>query len=65
MANPRRVGEPYFGLYQKSGEFSKSGLSGNRTFSFKDAGLLSLFKIDKLKPGKIGSNLTILDPLPR
>jgi hypothetical protein len=35
----------YIGLYRtsgpvrKSGEFSKSGLSRNRTFSFPDAGL--------------------------
>ena len=40
---------PYIvGLYrtsrpvQKSGKVSKSGLSGNRTFSFPDAGLLTL-----------------------
>ena len=43
----------YVGLYwtscpvQKSGEFSKFGLSGNRTFSFPDAGLLTLLKIRK------------------
>ena len=28
------------------GKFSKSGLSGNRTFSFPDAGLLTLLKIE-------------------
>ena len=41
------------GLYRishpvrKSGKFSKSGLSGNWTFSFPDAGLLTLLKIEK------------------
>ena len=41
------------GLYQtscpvrKSREFSKSGLSGNRTFFVPDAGLLTLLKIEK------------------
>ena len=29
-------------LVRKSGKFSKSGLLGNRTFSFPDAGLLTL-----------------------
>ena len=32
---------------RKSGKFSKSGLSGNRTFSFPDAGLLKLLKIEE------------------
>ena len=31
---------------RKSGKFSKSGMSGNRTFSCSDAGLLTLLKID-------------------
>ena len=41
------------GLYRtshpiwKSGKFSKSGLCKNRTFSFPDAGLLKLLKIEK------------------
>ena len=41
------------GLYRTSrpvwmsGKFLKSGLSGNRTFSFSDAGLLTLLKIEK------------------
>ena len=41
------------GLYRtsrpvrKSGKFSKSRLSGNRTFSFPDAGLLTLLKIEE------------------
>jgi hypothetical protein len=43
----------FLGLYRtsrpvrKSGKFSKSGLSGNRTFSFPDTGLLTLLKIEK------------------
>ena len=32
---------------RKSGKFSKSGLTKNRTFSFPDAGLLSLEKMGK------------------
>ena len=45
----------FVGLYRtlrplrKSGAFSKSGLSRNRTFSFPDAGLLKLLKIKKNK----------------
>ena len=41
------------GLYRtsrpvrKSGKISNSGLSRNRTFSFPDAGLLTLLKIEK------------------
>ena len=44
---------PAIGLYRtshpvwKSGKFLKSGLSGNRTFSLPDAGLLTLLKIEK------------------
>ena len=34
---------------QKSGKLSKSGLSGNRTFSFIDAGLLTLLKRERKK----------------
>ena len=34
----------------KSGKFSKSGLSGNRTFSFPHARLLTLLKIGKKNP---------------
>ena len=34
---------------RESGKFSKSGLSGNRTFSFLDFGLLTLSKIEKRK----------------
>ena len=34
----------------KSSKFSKSGLSGNRTISFPDTGLLNLLKIDKINP---------------
>jgi hypothetical protein len=43
------------GLYRTSrpvrmsGKFSKSGLSGNRTFSFPDAGLLTLLKVEERK----------------
>ena len=46
-------GMRYIGLYrtsppvQKSGKFPKSGLSGNRTFSFPDAGILKLLKIEE------------------
>ena len=42
------------GLYQtsrlvrKSGKFFKSGLSGNRTFSFPNARLVTLLKIEKI-----------------
>jgi hypothetical protein len=32
---------------RKSGKFSKSGMSGNRTFSFPDAGLLTLLKVEE------------------
>jgi hypothetical protein len=35
------------GPVRKSGKLTKSGLSGNRTFSFPDAGLLTLLKIEK------------------
>ena len=38
---------------RKSGKFSKSGLTKNRTFSFPDAGLLSLEKMEKKNPKKI------------
>jgi hypothetical protein len=43
-----KIARDKVGLYRtscpvrKSGEFSKSGLSGNWTFSFPDAGLLTL-----------------------
>ena len=45
----------HLGLYRtsrpvrKSGKFSKSGLSGNWTFSLPDARLLTLLKIEKKK----------------
>jgi hypothetical protein len=35
-----------------SGKFSKSGLSGNQTFSFLDTGLLTILKIEKKSKSK-------------
>ena len=46
------------GLYRtsrpvrKSDKFSKSGLSGNQTFSFLDTGLLTILKIEKKSKSK-------------
>ena len=34
-------------MFRKSGKFTKFGLSGNRSFSFPDAGLLTLLKVEK------------------
>ena len=52
---------PQLGLYRtsrpvrKSVRLSKSGLSGNRTFAFSDAGLLTFGKKEKKKPHTVWS----------